>query len=94
MSVKGRLERLGDALRLAYRRGVRPVHPVSHGDPPAIIVPASVQPATFEAACQRVRRAAQSLEMVSTLSMNPNDEKSLEAGIDVALRRLSGDVVK
>lgn len=77
---------VGAALRRAYHLAVRPVD-VTPNPPPA------PGPSTcMEQAVSRVRHAAQSLEIVSALAMNPVDPNALDAGIDVALRRLAEDI--
>lgn len=81
-----KISRVGTLLRWAYRQGVRPVmrdHIVAPDHPPS---------KGFDEAVQRVRSAAQGLEIISALTMNPTDPKALDAGIGVALRRLSGDI--
>lgn len=84
MSGEGALARLGAALRFAWRP--IPLSQLRHTyqeKPPS---------PDFATACNRVRTAAQSLEIVSALAMNPVDVRALDAGIDVALRRLSEDI--
>jgi hypothetical protein len=82
-----RLAGVGAALRRAYDQAVRPVD-VTPIEPPPTLGPSS----SMEQAVSRIRHAAQSLEFVSALAMNPVDQSALDAGIDVALRRLSEDL--
>lgn len=83
---RSRLARVGTALRWAFRSAVRPL------TRPHIAPPMLPPSAGFAEAETRVRKAAQSLEIVAALSLNPVDPHSLDAGIDVALRRLVEDL--
>lgn len=88
-----RLGLLGRLLRLQYRGGLRPVR-TDQPEEPVIVPPAmpETRSSTFEEATERVRKATDGLLILSALTINPADPAQLNAGIDLAMRRLSEDV--
>lgn len=82
---------IGRILRQVYRRALRPV---KMADEPVTPPQAPTPPpsASFEEAVGRVKRATDGLLVLSALTINPADPEQLNAGIDLALRRLSEDV--
>lgn len=83
-----RLSLLGGVLRRLYRHAVRPVD-----TPPVVTAAPRREPSTsFDEAQGRVRKAAQSLDLVAALTLNPLDPTALDQGIEMAMRRLEEDL--
>lgn len=86
MAERQDLHGWGSALRLAFKKALR--------DTPNTpdIQAATPDAGSLEEASERTCKAADTLELVAAITLNPMSPAALEAGIELALRKLSEDV--